>query len=88
MLLRLYGFNFAISLAYTSQGFFLFFLLFSLVNSKPVGQRPKMASRFIGELCCDPSQSKNITQQQLLQQLTGSLFATTYAHPNVKVCSD
>lgn len=34
------------------------------------------------------SQSKNITQQQLLEQLTGSLLATTYAHPNVKVCSD
>ena len=44
MLLRLYGFNFAISLAYNSQGFF------SHVNSEPVRRRPKMASRFIGEL--------------------------------------
>ena len=36
----------------------------------------------------DPSQSENITQQQLLQQLTGSPLATTYAHPNAEVCSD
>ncbi len=34
------------------------------------------------------AKSKNITQQQLLQQLTGSLLATTYAHPSVKVYSD
>lgn len=46
-----------------------------------------LVSFFFFSLPC-PSQSENITQQQLLQQLTGSLLATTYAHPNVKVCSD
>lgn len=84
MLLRLYGFNFAISLAYSSQAFFFF----AFFPCELKAERPKMASRFIGELFRDPSQSKNITQQQLLRQLTGLLFATTYAHPNVKVCSD
>lgn len=64
------------------------FFFFAFFPCELKAKRPKMASRFIGELFGDPSQSENITQQQLLRQLTGLPFATTYAHPNVKVCSD
>lgn len=82
MLLRLHVFSFAISLAFKSV------LFFPHANSQPVWWRPKMVSRFIGELFCFQRQSKNISQQQLLQQLTGLVFATAYAHPSVKVCCD